>query len=102
VRRLLKSYMTFLREAGADQDAFDQAFARGTEAWGALYWSWMAMPVSTEETIELLDRVGFEKPIEQSGEQHGKGACLTRAVEQELKCTSIRLHWYEYLGSWHC
>jgi serine/threonine protein kinase len=102
VRRLLKSYMTFLREAGADWQAFDQAFSHGEEAWSRLYWSWMALPTPANGTIVLSHQVGPEMWLKEAGTRHNMGMCLKRGVERELKCTSTQLHWYEYLSYWRC
>jgi serine/threonine protein kinase len=104
VRRLLKSYLVFLREASADPQAFDLAFSQGSESWGRLYWSWMDKPILAEHTVELSRRIGLEVEVEQVSEQkmHSLGMCLRWSVERELRCTSIQLHWHEFLSYWHC
>jgi len=104
VRRLLKTYIAFLRDASGNPEGFDRAFVEREEVWSQFYWEWMARPVDAETTVELSRTFV-------SGQDDGsalrivdseKTACLTRKVDQELKCTRLETEWRDYLFALQC
>lgn len=94
VRRLLKSYMQFLRNAGEDPAEFDRAFYAEEQAWSKLYWQYMRQPAGVNATLEMskqLDSDGEpEWKLESSGMQ-GESECLGRMIDLELTCTTLHL-----------
>ena len=95
-RRLLKTYLSFLRAASAQPDDFDDAFFLGRERWSSLYWTFLRSPVQAEELIRV-SRENREKPSSnrRSGSPPGyiplrlvasDRDVLRAAVSQELAC----------------
>ncbi|KAK5077530.1 hypothetical protein LTR70_009758 [Exophiala xenobiotica] len=53
VRRALKLYMAFLRNACENSDQFDAEFYAGQTPWSRLYWEYFQSPVSAQFLIDL-------------------------------------------------
>lgn len=96
VRRLLKTYIAFLREASIDGDAFDVEFLAQEAPWSRLYAEWMRYPVYAKDTLALSQRIGFEAPIEIKTPVTGPLSCLRRKIDQELTCTRLVTRWRDY------
>ena len=97
VRRLLQTYMTFLREACGNSVDFDREFYREQQAWSKLYWAWMRQPVNISATQDLSQGYDSSKDPEakaESGEidPTTRRSCLQRKIDLEL--TSTTLHFW--------
>lgn len=96
LRRALKSYLFFLREACDDADAFDYEFLHANNEWAGLYWDFVNHPQPQYQ--DALARRPITNATLSSGKQEGyRGTWVgefTRRllVDQELTCTSL---WYK-------
>ncbi len=91
VSRLVKTYMSFQRQASGDACGFDDAFWRGEQVWSRLYWQWMDEPLDISATLELSRRMNSSEEVEWKWEGGGGSACLSRKTDMELLAT--QLHW---------
>ena len=92
VRRALKTYLWFIRQASGDPSAFDLAFYAEQQAWSKLYWEFMRQPVSIERTLDMsaqLDSAYEREWTSTRGASHEGSACLQRAIDLELTCTTL-------------
>jgi serine/threonine protein kinase len=96
VRRLLKTYVAFLREASVDRDAFDVAFLAQESPWSRLYAEWMPYPVYARDTLALSQRTRSDAQIDFEITVTGPLSCLRRKIDQELTCTRIVTEWRDY------
>jgi serine/threonine protein kinase len=99
IRRMFKTYMTFLRESSGNQLDFDKEFFLEEQSWSKLYWVWMRQPVGVPATLELSD--DYERNDEPEWKPDWSErltarykSCLERKVDVEL--TTMTLH----LGPW--
>lgn len=87
VRRVLKSYLSFIRDSCGDRSAFDQAFYAEERAWSRLYWAFTRAPASVDLTLEMsrtfAARDGWQSGAGTVGVGNGD-LCLERAVGLEL------------------
>ncbi|KAK5173351.1 uncharacterized protein LTR77_002032 [Saxophila tyrrhenica] len=91
VRRLLKTYMYFLREASGAASGFDGAFWKEEQAWSRLYWQWMQQPLAVNGTLELSRAMNSSEEMEWKAEGDAvEGACLRRKTDMELVTTTLR------------
>ena len=104
VRRLLKTYITFLRDASASEEGFDRAFVDRRDTWAKLYWAWMKQPVDAGATVALsqLYTAELENALSLLPAKSGKEACVSRKVDQELLCTRLHTQWRDYLFAFQC
>lgn len=94
IRRLLKTYMTFLRRASRDTEAFDRSFVGKEQAWSRFYWRWMEQPVSAAKTLVLSQDLDSNDEHEWQSEDSASTrdtVCLSRKVDMELE--PMPLHW---------
>lgn len=61
VHGMLKTYVSFLRQAAASDAAFGSSFFAEAQAWGRLYWDYMRAPVSATILVGMSEdlRSGF-------------------------------------------
>ena len=100
LRRLLKTYMTFLREACAQQELFDDSFYQEDQAWSQLYWESVRRPVAAPSMLELSFAVESADEEEQKSYDEtasNSDQCLRRKIDRELTfwavTTEIRDWW---------
>lgn len=102
IRRTLKTYMTFLREAAGNQLDFDREFHGSQQAWNSLYWSWIEQPLDTSATLDLSSEHDPRRETEWKPDWTGRlterqQACLERKVDVELTTMTVHLgpwdHW---------
>lgn len=106
VRRALKTYLSFIRDASPDQEAFDTAFYAEEEPWSRLYWQFMRWPATVNPLLEISkilepDNEASE-PTPSEGSQGQEDLHLSLAVTRELTCTTLPpgiLTWWK-LGGW--
>ncbi|CAL8578748.1 hypothetical protein XPA_004521 [Xanthoria parietina] len=67
VRRALISYLTLIRRASADTEAFDQQFLCSSSPLAQLYWDFMAEPTSANELLHRLEVGQWNASTESSG-----------------------------------
>ncbi|KAK4493738.1 hypothetical protein PRZ48_014923 [Zasmidium cellare] len=106
VRRALKSYLWFLREASADNLDFDRQFWERNSSWSKMYWNYVRHPyvvritavqngVETSEVTTGLQDRHLEPDTAMLRESNAE---LGRATLAELTCTTVprRLwkHWW--------
>ncbi|KAK3718829.1 hypothetical protein LTR37_004745 [Vermiconidia calcicola] len=88
VRRLLKTYLSFLRDASGDSSNFGQALYAEEQAWSKMYWQFMRNPISDEATLHLSK---FHDPAEEpewkldTASAVVEDACLRRKIHLELR-----------------
>lgn len=98
IRRALKSYIFFLRQASIDREQFDWDFLNANNDWSKMYWSFMQDPTIHSPSL-TYDRSHSNKnsdvglPIDGSS-RRWYTTCLDKslraiAVKQELLCTSL-------------
>ncbi|KAH7055832.1 hypothetical protein B0J12DRAFT_569720, partial [Macrophomina phaseolina] len=100
VRRMLKSYLAFVRGVvgEAERARFDRAFFAEGAALSSLYWDFVREPVGAEEMVGKVRGMAYRE--EEGGGngtvKWGDAAVLEREpllglrVEKELTCTSVR------------
>ena len=102
---MLKSYMTFLRNACEDVAAFDLSFYEEKQAWGMLYWSFMRQPLPAGETLEMSKMFDSTRELEWKPENGGvriESACLRRGIDLELTCTTLHMRLQDYWAFRRC
>ncbi|KAL8845872.1 MAG: hypothetical protein Q9221_008991 [Calogaya cf. arnoldii] len=68
LRRALISYLTLMRRASADTEAFDQQLMCRSSALAQLYWGFMEEPISAEELLHRLEIGQWNASTETFGE----------------------------------
>ncbi|KAB8336707.1 hypothetical protein FH972_021017 [Carpinus fangiana] len=102
VRRALKSYVSFLRDASslspAQQAAFDEELFAGRQPWARLYWTYIKDPTLASEAVQLSQTISPESELVEPGPRGldpgwvparlilGRQWTLTTAAEWELSC----------------
>lgn len=97
VRRVLKSYMWFLRQSCQDTAEFDREFWIARAAWSRLYWSFVQHPKGVEEMLASLEKQRAKLPEQEPPKGNDDDvaspwkwrARLAVVTERELICTSI-------------
>lgn len=104
VRRALKTYLWFIRNACGDLAAFDSAFYVEEQAWSKLYWDFIRQPASIEVMLERSKELDPNDQPEWKSEDSTasvESACLQRKVERALTCTTLYTHpsdWWPFSG----
>ena len=98
IRRALKSYLFFLRDASHDREQFDTDFLDGSTDWARMYWSFVQSPSAWSATFAVEGAPVNETWSEGSSRTDGPPRWYTNsvdsslravAVKQELLCTSL-------------
>lgn len=100
VRRMMKTYLSFLREAGASQAAFDDLFYEEDQAWSRLYGDYIDAPVSAQVLLTMSKdlRSGEGGDLEAGEERtEAEQACLTRSIDRELTFWSVETDWSSWV-----
>ena len=100
VRRVLKTFMVFLREAGADKTEFEHSFYARDQAWSRLYWDYMDTPVSAHQLLTLSKslRSGDDREVKAVPDKPaGNEDCLIRKTDRELTFWSAETKWLDWL-----
>jgi serine/threonine protein kinase len=98
VRRFLKTYLSFLRAASPDEDAFDDQFWHRRTAWSAMFWDFQDHPVGAARLTALSRKL--YKPREPDRNSDGpkrdplRVGRMAIATEKELLCTTIPSKWW--------
>jgi serine/threonine protein kinase len=95
IRRALKSYMFFLRDACDDADAFDYVFLHAETEWARLYWTFVDQPKSQYQ--DTMSDQPKSSAVLSGKQERFSGTWMgdfTRRliVDKELTCTQI---WYK-------
>lgn len=94
VKRLLKTYLSFLRAASADLDVFDRHFWAGRSAWSRMYWDFALYPIDVGRLSRLSDEIYTPGPGDGNGTvSAGHVDDLREATELELTCTTLPFAW---------
>lgn len=99
VKRLLKSYLSFLRAVAHDVDAFDQQFWKGVTAWSRMYWELTVCSLSAGRSAWASEKWyswrSHERRVLISDVDWFHGD-LRKATERELTCTNLPARlWFE-------
>lgn len=109
IRRSLKTYLWFLREASGDKVSFDRQFWEKSTAWSKMYWTYVENPVDIQEVLEasrweFAERTAAREDADLAADRsmlRESNSELNRATEAELTCTTVpkRLwkHWWWWL-----
>lgn len=95
MRRALKTYMFFLREACDDPNAFDYDFLHANSEWARLYWDFVNQPTSRYQD-DFADHP-MTAVLSSGQQQASRGTWVgdfarSLVVDKELTCTSL---WYK-------
>lgn len=98
VKRALKTYLSFMRSASVDSDAFDKQFWMGKTAWSRMYWDFASYPVDAGRLARLSQMLYPQKDasilVADIGGV-GSDESLREATERELTCTTLpRRLWF--------
>lgn len=97
IRRTLKTYLWFLREASGDEVKFDLQFWNRSTSWSMMYWNYIQNPVDIESMMVSVDSgmigatgaQGDGRSITKASMSHESDAELSRATQAELTCIMV-------------
>lgn len=100
LRRLMKTYLAFLREAAAERVVFDRSFYQEDQAWSRLYWDFKEARISARQLLTmskaLRSGVGGEVKAGMKGDG-GVEACLAKKIDRELTFWTIETTWRDWV-----